>query len=217
MKLSQALLERRTSKLIGDISNPENQNSGVDEIIDSILTEAGNAPFHYPCAKAHQQDLSSPVPWRAYKLNQQACQTLMQKLLDMGDQTKVPNMLAAAEYLVQVTWLPEPGSIASNVPVKEGAQFEGSLRNMEHIAGASAFCQSLLLSVTGYGFRTYWSSGGVLRSPDVFKLLNISDQEILLGSLFLFPQKPEFSEIKPGSMADKRGEITDWSREVKLA
>ena len=48
------------------------------------------------------------VPWRVYKLDGAGCRELMQVLSKQeGHSGKIPAMLAAAEFLFQVTWLPD--------------------------------------------------------------------------------------------------------------
>ena len=117
-------------------------------------------------------------------------------------------MLAAAEALIQATWLPNPG------PLPEGASYAPTLENMEHIAAASAAVQSLLVAATARGFTTYWSSGGILRGAEVFRWLGIPSEEILLGAVFLFPADPEGATVNPGKLRDKRGRLRDWRRWV---
>jgi len=212
MNLQNILAKRRTYKMIGNPASPVTIAKTAREPLDQIIASAGNAPFHYPCDRIHMGTLPSPVPWRCYKLETQSCHGLMQSLIDNGDTTKVPNMLAAAQYLLQVTWLPDPGTITGEATSNEEPVFSGTLRNMEHIAAGSAFIQSLLLATEDAGFKTYWSSGGPLRGKSVFKALDIPLTELLLGSIFLFPDEQKHAEIKPGKLADKRGTFTDWSR-----
>ncbi len=176
--------------------------------IDGILEAAGMAPFHHPSASHHHTMHQSPVPWRVYKLDQSSCLSLMKRLVASGDVTKVPNMLSAAQYLLQVTWLPDEANEAST---QGGALFIGTIRNMEHIAAASAMVQSLLLAATDAGMKTYWSSGGPLRSSEAFDYIGISRKELLLGAIFLFPAESKNAEEKPGKMRELRGELSDWS------
>lgn len=207
----EALKSRRTAKVLGSVDAPEKSSDVKRDQIDDLLLAAGNAPFHYPCDRAHLGAMSSPVPWRACKLDKSACLALMNKLVAEENPTKIPNMLAAADYLIQVTWLPDVGTILPVSKDKNAPQFHGTLRNMEHIAAASAFVQSLLLAAGDAGFATYWSSGGALRSSEIFNHMGIAETEILLGSVFLFPSETQNSEIKPGSWSDKRGGVADWS------
>lgn len=210
--MQNQLAQRRTYKVIGDPKAPAKAHPTGKHDIAQVLQAAGNAPFHYACDKSHTAALPSPVPWRCHALDHCAVLALMHHLIASGDTTKVPNMLAAAQFLLQITWLPDQGTIIADGRGKEGAVFEGTLRNMEHIAAASAFIQSVLLAAEETGFKTYWSSGGPLRSAQTFEILAIPQTELLLGSIFLFPDKPQNAEIKPGAMAERRGNLTDWSR-----
>ncbi len=208
MNLLQTLENRRTWKVLGNVDDAQKTASIGKDDLDTLIAAAGNAPFHYGCDKGHQKNLTSNVPWRVYKLDAAECNKLLNFLVNQGDATKVPNMLAAAEYLLQVTWLPD---INDNVEPGEECEFAGTRRNMEHIAAASAFIQSLLLVADNAGFKTYWSSGGALRNKETFEKLSISSDEMLLGSIFLFPADPKDAEIKSGSMKDKRGNLDDWT------
>lgn len=209
--IRHALLKRRTYKILADTDQAASPgNQGRDEI-DNLLLSAGNAPVHYACDRVHLDQLTSPVPWRVYKFEGSSCRSLMSEMLASGDTTKIPNMLAAAEYLLQVTWLPDEGTIRNAAAGKEEIVFDGTLRNMEHIAAASSFIHSLLLVFEEAGFKTYWSSGGPLRSAAMFENMKIPLNQLLLGSVFLFPQDIGSSEVKTGSMADRRGSPDQWS------
>ena len=210
----QNLGKRRTYKMIGNLQNPEHSQMQNEAVIQAILDAAGNAPFHSPSHKAHQNDKTSPVPWRAYTLDANACRRLSAKLIEQGDATKIPNMLSASEYLIQVTWLPDPSSEdQSNI---NNQMFEATMRNMEHIAAASAFAQSLLLAGESEGFKTYWSSGGTLRAPETYALLGIPIGEILIGAVFLFTANPQFAEIRAGNLANVRGITSEWNTSVTI-
>ena len=141
----ETLTARRTSKVIGNTDNPSSQGGEDRESIGRLLAAAGNAPFHYACDRVHQQNGGSPVPWRVHALDRAGCRTLMDRMIARGDVTKIPNMLAAADCLLQVTWLPDEGTLAEDPTAKEGAVFEGTLRNLEHIAAASAFIRPVSL------------------------------------------------------------------------
>ncbi len=206
------LQTRRTYKIIGDPTQPEKPDATVKARVKRVLEAAGNAPFHYPCDRIHLSAFGSPVPWRVYALGAEECRVLMQKLIDAGDPTKVPNMLAAAQSLLQITWLPDAGYAPTANPEKDESIFDGTLRHMEHLAAAGAFAQSVLLAAEAENFRTYWSSGGALRGEQVFDWLQIPKTEMLIGSIFLYSQLIETGEVKPGSMAEKRGHVSDWSR-----
>ena len=143
-------------------------------------------------------------------LDAAACRQVRKLLLDNGDTSKIPRMLAAATTLIQVTWLPNPA--------KEGGEglFEPTVANMEHIAAASASIQNLLLAATARGIPSYWSSGGALRERAFFAQLGIPDREVLLGSVFLFPAELENTENVPGKLREKRGATAEWARWARI-
>jgi nitroreductase len=125
-------------------------------------------------------------------------------------------MLAAADTLIMATWLPNRGADATSL-VSE-SQFAPTLANMEHLAAAAAAVQNLLLAATAHGLANYWSSGGVLRTDEVFDLLQIDRREILLGAIFLFPEKvPSGVEVVGSKLREQRTLPERWSRWVALA
>jgi nitroreductase len=200
--------ERRTSKVLADAPLPV---AGAREAVEELVATAGWAPFHKAAARVHQEGaLTSIVPWRFHLLDAPACRALRQVLLERGDKSKVPRMLAAATVLVQATWLPNPPKEAV------AGLFEATEENMEHVAAAGAAVQNLLLAATARGFRSYWSSGGALRGAEAFGWMRIPAGEILLGSVFLFPADTGDAEVAPGSHRDRRGTPTDWARWVEL-
>jgi len=216
LSIIEKLNVRRTYKVIGDLNNPVKSSSVDQENIDEILSACANAPFHYACDRTHKAEMPSSVPWRVHKLNVLDCNQLGKFLIDAGDTTKVPNMLTAAVYLLQVTWLPDEGTIINRDAGKDDEAYKGTMRNMEHIAAASAFIQSLLLAGEEKGLMTYWSSGGALKSEKVFDYLTIPTRELLLGSIFFFSKEVAHAEIKQGAMKDARGNLEDWSKWCEL-
>ncbi|MEM9329680.1 MAG: nitroreductase family protein [Pseudomonadota bacterium] len=212
----KSLENRRTYKIIGNPASPEPITDLKAVELNALLAAAGNAPFHYACDRTHQKELASPVPWRAYVLSGNACRKLMGHMIEAGDTTKIPNMLAAAQTLLQITWLPDPGTIIEDRSAKDTPIFEGTHRNMEHIAAASAFVQSLLLAADSSGFKTYWSSGGPLREGYIFDWMKIPSDQLLIGSVFLFAEQQQEAETKAGALADKRGSVSDWARQVEI-
>jgi nitroreductase len=201
--------ERRTAKVLAEEPLP---TVGMRETVEALVATAGWAPFHRVAARVHQESgaLPSIVPWRFYLLDADGCRALRQALLERGNTSKIPRMLAAATALVQATWLPNP----PRGPVT--GLFEATEENMEHVAAAGAAVQNLLLSATARGIRTYWSSGGALRDPEAFGWMGIPTGEILLGSIFLFPSDTGDAEVSPGSHRDRRGAPSDWARWVEL-
>lgn len=208
--LKTILANRVTSKVLADLDSPLNPQGLERSEIDNWLASAGQAPFHHQAERTHKGDLSSPVPWRMYKFDAPACRELLTYLNENADAGKICNMLAACDAMVLATWTPD----VANNDLKDDVLFEGTERNMEHVAAASAAVQNLLLLATEAGWRTYWSTGGVLRTPQVFDRYGISNSEILLGAIFIYPQEVGDAEIRKGKLCDARGDISDWSRWV---
>lgn len=209
--IAQIMRKRQTSKVLGDIDQPLAPTGLAREEIDHWLKVAGNAPFHYQAERLHREKLNSQVPWRMYKLDADDCRELLSELkLSAPEAGKILNMLAACDALVLATWTPDQCS-------DDQLMFEGTERNMEHIAAASAAVQNLILLATESGYRTYWSSGGILRTPVIFDRFDIPLCEILLGAIFIYPDDVGTSEIKEGKLKDARGKLEDWSRWVSAS
>ena len=210
--ISGVICQRKTVKVFAD--NPVAE--GLDRhVVEELISTAGWAPFHFPAASSHLQGntLNALEPWRIYLLDSKACKNLRQILLEEGDRTKIPKMLAAASALILVTWLPHP-------PKTENSQlFEPNQVNMEHIAATAAAIQNLLLAATAREIKSYWSSGGRLRKPELLERLGIPPNQILLGSVFLWTESIGDLPTAEGKMRPKRGPISKWSKwvEVKAA
>lgn len=199
---------RRTDKVLAGEALPPRSARGL---IEELAGVAGWAPFHKPAARVHLDGgMTSIVPWRFHLLDADGCRALRETLLARGDRSKIPRLLGAASALVQATWLPNPPRAEL-----EGL-FEPTVDNMEHIASAGAAVQNLLVAATARGVRSYWSSGGALREPEAFGWMGIPEREILLGSLFFFPDDTGEAEVNGGSHRERRGAPSDWSRWVDL-
>lgn len=208
MKVSELIRVRKTEKILYNVNTPT-ENSPVDYDIAEWLETASQAPFHYPSDETHHANgMTSVVPWRFYVLDGKACRKLLTFLQDNNiDSGKIGQMLAGCDYLIQTTWLPDPTE-------KNDVLFESSLQNMEHIAGASSAIQNLLLIATENKIPNYWSSGGKLRTKQVSTYLEIPSEQILLGSVFLFPQQNDNTQTIPGAWRNKRGAMKDYLKMI---
>ncbi|MDN5205597.1 nitroreductase family protein [Fulvivirgaceae bacterium BMA10] len=213
MSIINIIKKRKTLKVMANTNEPLPVRENYHHIIEDLIDAAGWAPFHYACHKSHRErnDQGSIVPWRFYILDSSACRGLLKKFQEQSiDAGKILGMLAAADALIQVTWLPDPKT------TNDQHLFDPSLKNMEHIAAASAAIQNLLLTATAKDIPNYWSSGGKLREPEVFKWLNIPNQEILLGSIFLFPENHQKADTIDGKLRDMRGVVKDYTTWITL-
>ncbi len=204
--VSNAIRNRKTTKIISD-GTVVNKGTIDIETIDNLIEVAGWAPFHHPVHQRHRPDDKALIePWRAYILDASVCNEIIEKIDPEDNPGIIPGMLAAADTLINVTWLPDPDP-AYAVPA-----FAPTDRNMEHIAAASAFIQNLLIAATAKDITTYWSSGGIFNKPQYKKMIQIPDQEILLGSIFLFPDAVSDYEIRTGKLREARSNHAAWSK-----
>lgn len=204
-----SIRDRVTTKILAASDLPATDLTGQ---VGELLSLAGMAPFHRACDESHRSaGLSGIEPWRFHVLDAENCRSLAE-IIPKENAGKIPAMLAAADALLIATWLPNP----STVQLSDGQLFEANLGNMEHIAAASAAIQNLLLAATDRDIANYWSSGGILRTPESFQLLGIPEREILLGAIFLFPSQIGSSEKVGSKLRDKRCPPSSWSRLVSL-
>ena len=196
---------RKTVKMLGDPDQPASP-VGLDRAtVEALVEAAGWAPFHRPAFAAREQGNPVVEPWRFAMLDAPACRALMPRLSEIPKPPgKIANMLAVADALLLVTWLPEPSD--------DG--WQANAFNMEHIAAGSAAIQTLMLAATERGIASYWSSGGALGTPEAFAMLSIESTDVLLGAVFLFPEHAENAEAVSGKMREKRSAPNAWSRWV---
>ncbi len=205
--VAKALSERKTAKALGDPSAPRPLDGLDRDTVGEMLSLAGNAPFHRPAHPEIRGD-GPKEPWRVHLLDGAGCRAFLAELDAEDHPGKIADMLAAAEALLCVTWLPDP--------TEEGAAPALDERNSEHIAATAAFIQSLLIAATSAGLPNYWSSGGVLRSRKYLDKLGAGRRELLLGAVFLFPRDLSGLEVKPGSMRAERSAPNAWARWVEI-
>ncbi|MFO0941123.1 MAG: nitroreductase family protein [Pirellulales bacterium] len=217
---------RKTVKVLAESDFPE---VDVDALVERLLTCAGSAPFHKVCNPVHREtDLQGIEPWRFYVLRSKECRLLKSEVQNMEAVGKIPAMLAAASAVILSTWLPSPPTGANAIVDSSDSQqpgitheaFEPTIDNVELIAAASAAVQTMLLAATAAGVKNYWSSGGVLRQPELFARLGIPARERLLGAIFLFPPYlPEGykAEIATSKLRQQRCPLTSWSKFVELS
>ena len=228
--IENTIRSRCTSKVLLAIELRDEQQAHWNEehsrTLESIMSAAAWAPFHKKAHDMHLKDkLNSPVPWRFHVVGPEACTTLLRYLESQAQQhsdpkwqrawqSKIKEMIAACGVLIQATWLPDPGDEpAGDSADEDGANLPGialTHKNIEHIAAASSAVQNLLLAAQSHNWLSYWSSGGILRDVDMFDYMNISQDEQLLGSIFLTPVTHPAARIIEGGLREQRGELADW-------
>lgn len=216
MKTDKAIKTRKTLKVLSDreweVSKPESE---INETLSGLMGLAKSAPFHYFCDRKHRLDTpqNSLLPWRCYSLATKGCRDLAKVLkLNKVEAGKILQMLHTADAMILVTWLPdEPEN-----PLPEGTLFQASLKNMEHLAAASAAVQNMLLGATSQNIPNYWSSGGVLRDSSMFEYLHIPKNQILLGAIFLFPEDTSKAELVYGANRKDEGSIDQFWKKMSI-
>lgn len=209
---------RKTEKVLADAPLPSKPDGPIDETLKELLQLAAYAPFHKKCDDIHRQEtLDAGVPWRIYTLNTANCRHLRAYIDSIQLQTgKIASMLGTADALLIATWLPDPEEGVDFGGEDEPIPFKGDIKNMEHVAAASAAIQNILIGATARKIPNYWSSGGHLRSQILREYLQIPMREILLGAIFLFPEdsKELPVDIKTGKLRDEGKDISTWSRSI---
>lgn len=212
--IKKIILARRTEKVLAPLESRPPVSAGIEynnkAIVLSAIETAGWAPFHYP-----RNIGGIAEPWRAHILWNASARALSRFLSEeLQLKSKEPQLAAACGALVMINWIPED---THGSPWQCEAPIV--MRNEEHLAATSAMVQNFLLALTANEMGNYWSSGGKLRSQEVFNYLGIPLQERLLAAIFIeYPEmrKTNVSDTlrKPGANRDKRS--LDWIRQVPL-
>ena len=211
--LQSVVKSRQTLKVLADFGNPVEISKEIcDTNRPRLLTavrDAGWAPFHY--ARNHN---SVPEPWRFYVLWHDSCRQIAGRFSDWFSDikpgNKLPAMLNACSALVIVNWIPQPNLTETKEKSKQV--------NEEHLAATAAAVQNLLLLLTALGMGTYWSSGGQLRTPEMFRRLGIDGDERLLAAVFVeFPETQNRALKRiAGKHRECRGAPENWMKIIDV-
>lgn len=163
--------ERRTTK------PPQMNGEKIpDEQITSLLELADWAPTH-----------ANTEPWKFIVYTN--AKTFGKQHADLY-QTSTP-----AEGFMQMTYdkLLHMGDMASHVIICY-MQRKPLVRipALEEIAATACAMQNILLGATALDIASYWGSGGVLYKPAMKQFLNLGDDDVVLGALYL-----GYSDAKP--------------------
>lgn len=215
--IDDIIKKRKTQKILAESSwKSDVSHKELKALIDELLDLAAHAPYHYRAHEDHiQKELSSCLPYRVYILNTEKCRETVQFMEDSDIKSgKIKNLLLSSNALLVFTWLPETHS--ENTDGARHINFEGNLKNMEHIAATSAAIQNVLLGATAREIPNYWSSGGPLRTDALKNYLGIPLDEIVLGTIFIYPKDAEKRDARiiPGAMRNEGKAINTWSKWV---
>jgi len=221
--VDRTLRARRTAKLL--LAPERRAQRGVDWTpahvaeLETMIEGAAWAPFHKRASERARagSELDAVMPWRFTVVQGQSCDELLDWLRERAEshpdsmwsrawRSKIKDMLGACGALVQASWLPDVAEGESAATLSMG--------NVEHIAAAAAAVQNLLLAASARGWSSYWSSGGILREPEVFERLGMDAREALLGAIFLSPGIAEGATEIRGGLRDERGPVEGWVRWV---
>jgi nitroreductase len=211
-----AIINRKTSKVLAKTPwSPSLTEGEREKLVQELLKLAAAAPYHYESAAKYRNDLTSGLPFRCYVADAARCRAAVDYAAAQEVQAgKISEMLNAAEVLFIVTWLPD--TFREPVVGREPIPFTGNLRNMEHIAATGAAIQNMLVGATALGYPNYWSSGGVLRFDSMRSHFEVPTEEIILGTLFVFPKDAESraDEVVGGKLRDKGKTQETWAKKV---
>lgn len=216
--IDEIIKSRKTQKVLAD--TPWNSNLSSEELqylVEELLELGAHAPYHYRCHEDYstQKELNSCLPYRVYILDTQKCRKSVEFIDNNSIKAgKIKDLLLSADVLFIVTWLPEPNP--ENTDGVRHISYEGNLKNMEHIAAAASAIQNMLLGATARNIPTYWSTGGKLRDEALRNYLDIPLDEIVLGSLFFFPEDLETRDARiiPGALREEGKDKNTWSKWV---
>ncbi len=207
---------RKTTKVFGSVEQPPAIDSGAssrgDSLIRQSIDDAGWAPFHFD---RRVDEIAEP--WRVYWLRQSSCRLLSRQLgawfPDMKPGNKMPALLSACGCVVLVTWIPQKPAVGEDAAKLVNV-------NEEHLAATAALVQNFLLLLDAAGLRSYWSSGGLLKSTLAFEKLGIAQDQQLLACVFVDYAAGDTTravEFAVGGQREKRSPSNRWTTEIELA
>jgi len=80
------------------------------------------------------------------------------------------------------------------------------ISELDEMAAVSAAVQNMLLTCTAYGLGSFWSTPSVLHSPDMKKFLNLEEEDICMGLIYIGYPVEEW----PTSHRKPLEYITEW-------
>lgn len=220
---------RKTKKVLADPNHPVQASDGSreqlnktdcanNERVRQAIELAGWAPFHY---ERNVDGLAEP--WRFHVLWRDQCKKIA-KLMptwfdDMKPNNKLPAMLSACGALVLVNWLPQFAGTVTDTD--ESVSKEKRLQiDEEHLAATAVAVQNMMLALTAGGLGTYWSSGGMFRTPIMFEKLGTGPNERLLAAIFVDyggqHTNDAVTERIAGKHRNSRSHFEKWTREIEF-
>lgn len=165
-KISNIIRNRRTTKP-GKMNGqriPDEQVKQLLELADWAPTHGHTEPWRfkvYAGDKVQDFCLAHAELYREHTEQEKYLQEKYDKLLYMGD--KASHVIVA--YMQR-----------GNLP---------KIPALEEIAATSCAIQNLLLGATALGIASYWGSGGMAYRPPMKELLQLREEDVVLGILYL--------------------------------
>ena len=121
-------------------------------------------------------------PWRFLVYGGDKVQVFCQQHADLY-RAHVPAEKYAEEKYEKIRHM---GDLASHivVAVMQRGQLP-AIPVLEEIAAAACAVQNILLGATAQGLASYWGSGGMAYHPAMKQLLNLQEEDLVLGILYL--------------------------------
>lgn len=188
--IKETIQNRRTRK-------PQLMNGQkiADETVQQLLELANWAPTH-----------GNTQPWYFFVYAGNAVMDFCKAHAELYLQN------TSTEKFVQGTYdkLAEMGSAASHVIIacmKRGAN--PKIPVLEEIAAASCAVQNLLLGAEAAGIAAYWGSGGMAYRPEMKTHLQLGEEDLVLGIIYLGYTN---EESKAGKRPLPVEERTTWTK-----
>ncbi|WP_266206108.1 nitroreductase family protein [Pontibacter kalidii] len=164
--IKQVIETRRTTK-------PPKMNGQriPDEQITQLLQLADWAPTH-----GHTE------PWRFIVYADKALKTFCQNHAELYRQN-IPSEKFMPEKYEKLQHMGEKASHILVAYMRRGDL--PKIPELEEIAATSCAIQNLLLGASALGMATYWGSGGMAYHPSMKKHLQLREQDVVLGILYL--------------------------------
>lgn len=186
--LSQIIKTRRTIK-----PNQFNGRPISDEQINQLLALADWAPTH-----------AYTEPWRFKVFAAEKVQQFCRRHAELYQQHTAPESFQQAKF----DKLLHMGDHTSHIIIAIMQRGDNpKIPVLEEIAATSCAVQNLLLGATALGIASYWGSGGMAYQPAMKTYLNLREEDLVLGILYLgFTDK----EIPEGKRKTPLAEKVEW-------
>ena len=186
--LQTIIRNRRTVK-----PNLFNGRKIPDEQINQLLELADWAPTH-----------AYTEPWRFKVFSGEKVKQFCLAHAELYQQNADPEKFLQSTY----DKLLHQGDLASHIIIAIMQRGNNpKIPALEEIAATSCAVQNLLLGATALGIASYWGSGGMAYQPPMKTYLNLREEDLVLGILYLGYTDKETPEGKRKTPLDEK---IDW-------